>query len=118
MANNEIAVKTGAEQTLLAAQINAGAIVVDSGRHRPFYFDGRFLTANDLIADQDYIRARQADLAQAMGAGIIRGLTVAIAADGSSQSPLLRIDPGSGVTPAGDLASIASRADLRLNDIP
>lgn len=118
MSTNEIAVRTGAEQTLLAAQINAGAIVVDSGRRRPFYFDGRFLTANDLIADQDYIRARQSDLAQAMGAGIIRGLTVSIAADGTSQTPLLRIDPGSGVTPAGDLVSIASRVELRLSDIP
>ena len=67
MASNEIAVKTGSDQTLLAAQTNAGAIIVDRGRRRPFYFDGRFLTANDLIADQDYIRARQSDLAQMAG---------------------------------------------------
>src|SRR5262245_27804339 len=118
MASNEIAVKTGSDQTLLAAQINAGAIIVDRGRRRPFYFDGRFLTANDLIADQDYIRARQSDLAQAMGAGVIRGLMVSIVADGTSQSPLLRIASGSGVTPSGDLVSIAAPVDLRLNDIP
>ncbi|HEU4621360.1 MAG TPA: hypothetical protein VFS42_03975 [Burkholderiaceae bacterium] len=116
--SNEITVKSAADQTLLAAQVNAGALVVDSGRRRPFYFDGRFLTANDLIADQDYIRARQSDLAQAIGAGVIRGLEVSLSTDGTGQTPLIRIGAGSGITPAGDLVAVANATDVRLNDIP
>ena len=45
----------------LQSQVDAGALVVDSHRRRPYYFDGRLLTAADLTADQDYHRARQAD---------------------------------------------------------
>jgi hypothetical protein len=118
MPGNEIMVHSASEQSLLRTQLDTGALVVDPGRRRPFYFDGRFLTASDLIADQDYVRARQSDLAQAIGAGVIRGLMPSIVSGAGSQSPLLRIAAGSGVTPSGDLVSLASNLELRLDDIP
>jgi hypothetical protein len=101
-----------------SAALEAGAIIVDGGRRRPFYFDGRFLTANDLIADQNYIRARQSDLAQAIGSGVIRGLMVSLAGDFTSDNPKLRIAAGLGMTPAGDLVRLATEISLQLNSIP
>lgn len=114
----EISVRSAEDQRKLEQAINAGAIVVDTGRRRPFYFDGRFLTAADLIADQEYIRARQSDLAQAMGAGIIRGLRVSLSANPGGGNPRLAIEPGLGITPAGDLVMIANPQKIRLDAIP
>jgi hypothetical protein len=55
-ANSEVTVQSAQDDARLQAQLAAGALIVDSGRRRPFYFDGRFLTADDLTADQAYIR--------------------------------------------------------------
>lgn len=114
----ELHVDSTAKQNALQAAMEAGAIIVDGGRRRPFYFDGRFLTANDLIADQNYIRARQSDLAQAIGTGVIRGLMVGLAGDFTSNNPELEIQRGLGVTPAGDIVRLAETVRLRLNRVP
>jgi len=117
-ARTELTVKTTEDQKRLEAAINAGAIIVDGGRRRPFYFDGRFLTASDLIADQAYIRGRQSDLAQAIGAGVIRGLMVGLGAGATANNPEVIVEPGLGITPAGDLVTIGSELRVRLNAIP
>lgn len=114
----EFTVDSASAMNALRAALDAGAIIVDGGRRRPFYFDGRFLTASDLISDQNYIRARQSDLAQAIGSGVIRGLMVSLAGDFTTNNPELRIAPGLGVTPAGDLVRLASEVKLRLNRVP
>jgi hypothetical protein len=114
----ELTVDSTAKQNALQAAMEAGAIIVDGGRRRPFYFDGRFLTANDLIADQNYIRARQSDLAQAIGTGVVRGLMVGLAGDFASNNPELEIQRGLGVTPAGDIVRLADTVRLRLNRVP
>ena len=102
----------------LAAAIRSGIVIVDTARRRPFYFDGRFLTAADLIADQNYIRTRQADLAQAIGTGIVSGLMVSLDLGAPAADPRIVIDPGLGITPAGDLVSIESEQRVRLGAIP
>ena len=114
----ELTVDSTSQQQALQAALEAGAIIVDGGRRRPFYFDGRFLTANDLIADQNYIRARQSDLAQAIGTGVIRGLMVSLAGDFATNNPQLEIQRGLGVTPAGDIVRLAEPVRLRLNRVP
>ena len=53
--DSELTVHDAQDDARLQAQLSAGAMIVDSGRRRPFYFDGRFLTADDLTADQNYI---------------------------------------------------------------
>jgi hypothetical protein len=113
-----ITVDSTSARNALQAALDSGAIVVDAGRRRPFYFDGRFLTAADLIADQNYIRARQSDLAQAIGSGVIRGLMVGLGGNLATNNPELVIEPGLGVTPAGDLVRIAARTPLSLSAIP
>lgn len=115
---NEITVQSAQDDSRLQAQLNAGAIVVDSGRRRPFYFDGRFLTADDLTADQNYIRSRQSDLAQAIGPGVIRGLMVGLGTQAASNAPTLVIDPGIGITPSGDLVNIDVRQTLAVASLP
>lgn len=114
----EFKVTSKADQDELAAAINNGTVLVDSARRRPFYFDGRFLTAEDLTADQEYARARQSDLAQAMGAGVIRGLMVSIERGASANNVELVIEEGLGVTPAGDLVVVGADVRTRLDAIP
>jgi hypothetical protein len=113
-----ITVDSTSARTALQGALDSGAIVVDAGRRRPFYFDGRFLTAADLVADQNYIRARQSDLAQAIGSGVIRGLMVSLGGNLATNNPQLVIQPGLGVTPAGDLVYIAEATPLSLAAIP
>jgi hypothetical protein len=115
---SEITIRDAQDDAKLQAQLAAGAIIVDSGRRRPFYFDGRFLTADDLTADQNYIRSRQSDLAQAMGAGVIRGLMVGLGTQAASNSPTLVIDAGIGVTPSGDIVNIDTPQTIAIASLP
>lgn len=114
----ELSVTSRESREALAAAIQSGVVVVDSARRRPFYFDGRFLTAADLIADQNYIRSRQADLAQALGCGVVNGLMVSLGQRATANNPEIVIDPGLGITPSGDLVCIESEQRIRLNAIP
>lgn len=117
-AHSDISVHSAQDNARLQEQLAAGALIVDSGRRRPFYFDGRFLTADDLTADQNYIRARQSDLAQAIGAGVVRGLMVGLGTQAASNSPTLVIEPGIGITPAGELVNVDTRQTLQLASLP
>ena len=99
------------EQARLSA---SNMLFVDTRRRRPKYFDGRFLTARDLTRDQTYFLTRQADLGRSMGAGVVNGLMVE---EGDSATSL-RIQPGLGVTPSGEIVSIPALLRLDLADIP
>lgn len=76
-------------------------LVGDPRRWRPRWFDGRFLAASDLQAEQNYFLIRQADLGRAGGSGVIEGLLVSEVAEAGLER--LRIAPGSGVTDNGEL---------------
>src|SRR5262245_60188160 len=90
----------------------AGTIVADPARRRPRYFDGRFLAAPDLTAEQNYFLGRQADQARASMAGVIHGLEVSRVDDTT-----LRIEAGNGVTPAGELVVLTDPLTVNLGDI-
>lgn len=90
-----------------------GAIALNAGRNRPFYFDGRFLTAADLTRDQLYVLSRQADLAKARGVGIVQGLMVIR----GGAATTLAIDPGYGITPSGELVILANPQTVTLSDL-
>ena len=100
----------------LEDQLGVGPLILDGLRRRPHYFDGRFLTGADLTRDQDYVRQRQADMARASGAGIISGLQVRSFALARGQT--IRIEPGVGLTPAGDVVMLNQRRDVPLLDLP
>ena len=87
-------------------------LAIDRARSRPRYFDGRFLTGQDLARDQDYVRQRQDDLAKATGIGVIAGLSVT-----KSGGTELTIATGFGVTENGDLVSIENELKISIADI-
>src|SRR6266852_1535157 len=82
------------EATALRA---SGTLIVDDRRTRTRYFDGRFLAAKDEVRDQNYFLTRLADLGRAGGTGVVSGLMVSVAGPTS-----ISIQPGQGVTPAGE----------------
>lgn len=102
------------DQDEQARLLASHTLFVDTRRRRPKYFDGRFLTARDLTRDQTYFLTRQADLGRAMGAGVVDGLMVEEGATATS----LRIQPGLGVTPSGEIVSIPAPFTVDLADIP
>jgi hypothetical protein len=104
-----------AREQLDRAEMDAlrGTVVVDERRRRPFYFDGRFLAARDLIREQDYFLTRQADLGRAGGSGVVNGLMVE-----RGDNYTLRIGRGHGVTPAGELVVLPRDLNVNLSDLP
>lgn len=97
----------------------APQVVLDERRRRPFFFDGRFLTARDLTTEQNYRLLRQADLGQVGGGGVISGLEVSeIRRDRRSSALDVEISAGSGITPAGELVSLCEAVRLRVSNVP
>lgn len=91
-----------------------GVLVEDPRRTKSNYFDGKFLTARDLIRDQQYFLTREADLGRAAGSGVAHGLEV----DAGSSPHSLRISAGQGITAAGELVLLPAPLTIDLADIP
>lgn len=89
-------------------------LVEESHRRRPRYFDGRFLAARDLTRDQAYFLSRQAAYARALGPGVVDGLEV----QRGARADELRVSPGLGYTPGGELVSLARPLTVSLADLP
>lgn len=93
----------------------------DSRRSRPLYFEGQFLTARDLNSEQDYLLARQADFARALGFGVVDGLRVERLekTKPNEQGVLtkLRVTPGTGITPAGEILRVPLELVVDLTEI-
>jgi hypothetical protein len=105
------------QDQVVAAQ-NTGALVINSERSRPLWFDGRFLRASDLQREQNYFLQRQADLGQAAGFGVIHGLQVDTPPTGSgAAADELIIRAGQGTTPAGELVLMPSDLTVNLADL-
>ena len=78
---------------------NKGTIVTDDRRRRPLWFDGRFLDAQALNAEQNYFLARQSDFGRAAGFGVITGLGVTAH---PTNARTITIEAGHGLTPSGN----------------
>jgi hypothetical protein len=98
----------------VAALRVAGVLIDDARRQRPRYFDGRFLAARDLIRDQQYFLAREADLGQAAGSGVATGLFV----EQGNAPQTLKISAGHGATPTGELVLLPREVSVQLANIP
>jgi hypothetical protein len=111
------AVQGSAREPIDVVELSAapkGSIAEDGRRSRPFYFDGRFLTARDLTREQQYALIRQADLAQAAGAGVVRGLSVALGTNSHS----IVIGAGHGITPGGEMVVLRQSRTIEVGNIP
>jgi hypothetical protein len=105
----------------LALMLQAGTVIIDDRRTRPYYFDGRFLTAKDLTRDQTYFLTRQADLGKAGGFGVVQGLMVSRQGSiaGSERiAASIVITAGHGVTPSGELVLLTEDLPINLADLP
>lgn len=90
-----------------------GVLVDDPQRARPRYFDGRFLSAQDLGRDQDYLALRQRELARLGGEGIVAGLEVE-----RGEDPVdLVVRRGHGVTRAGELVVVLDNVEISLSEL-
>ncbi len=92
-----------------------GTVITDDRRRRPLWFDGRFLDANALNSEQNYILARQADISRVAGIGVVHGLDVNRL---ENKSRSVSITAGHGITSAGELVIIPDELNVDLADIP
>ena len=63
------------------------ATPIDARLSRTYYFDGRLLTAADLIRDQQYLDRRLLDVGRGLGDGIVEGLALALSGSTLSVQP-------------------------------
>lgn len=101
-------------EDLLRAQILVG----DPRRWRPRWFDGRFLSAGDLLAEQNYFLVRQADMGRTAGSGVIDGLGVSINDQPGDNPDQLIIAPGYGITDTGELVALLDPLTIDPADVP
>lgn len=103
----------------LQKYVTSGALVLDSRRRRPLYFEGRFLAARDLERDQDYFLQRQADLGRSAGLGVVHGLEVSQMLDNQKRvvPDGIVISAGQGVTPSGELVLLPSEINIHISDL-
>jgi hypothetical protein len=86
-------------------------------RRRPLYFDGRFLKAIDLTREQTYFLSRQAALSRTSGFGVVQGLEVLPVEAGGLNAFQVTITPGCGVTPGGEVVTIARPLTVDLGNL-
>jgi hypothetical protein len=88
---------------------------LDQGIQDINFFNGRLLTAGDLVTLQDASRKRDHQLGQAIGEGIVSGLEVRLVADGSDgKAPVVAIAKGLAVNRLGQVVSLAQDVEVQL----
>ena len=98
----------------------ASSVVLDTRRTRPRFFDGKFLTAADLMQEQSYLLTRQDDLGRTLGFGVAQGLHVSMAATSASDLPgpaaSITVTQGNGITPTGEIVFLPQDLTVDLTD--
>jgi len=84
---------------------------LDPRLSRTDYFDGRLLTATDLIRDQTYVDERVLEVGRALGAGVVRGLGVELSED----KRFLRVNPGLAISESGRILEVTTDKPLEID---
>lgn len=84
---------------------------LDPRLSRTDYFDGRLLTATDLIRDQTYVDERVLEVGRALGAGVVQGLEVALSED----KRYLKINPGLAICESGRVLEVTIEKPLEID---
>ena len=103
------------ERVVALSPEDAGRAATD-WRRRPNLFAGRTLTEATLQGRQAWQAGRLGHRAQALTAGVVRGLEV-FALPGSGGARLL-IEPGQGLAVDGEDVVLVRRTECRLDDLP
>ena len=103
------------ERVVALSPEDAGRAATD-WRRRPNLFAGRALTDATLQGGQAWQAGRLSHRAQALTAGVVRGLEV-FALPGSGGARLL-VEPGQGLAVDGEDVVLVRRTECRLDDLP
>jgi hypothetical protein len=98
----------------VSAAVGIGEPVTGGALRATHFFNGRLLTGEDLGREQDVQAARLARLAQALGEGVVDGLTVSVAAGSTAARPMVSVAPGLAVSRSGDALELAVVTDVSL----
>src|SRR6516165_9833646 len=89
------------------------APVLDQGIRNTNFFNGRLLTAGDLQTEQDADRSHRAQLAQAVGEGVVTGLLVTLLDDGSGGgAPVVRVAGGLALNRCGQALALPTSTEV------
>ncbi len=83
---------------------------VDPRMTRTHYFDGRLLTAEDLIRDQLYLDRRLKEVGQVMGQGVLKGLDLTLNPNNGD----LTLEPGLAINEMGRVLQLSSQIKVNL----
>lgn len=89
-----------------------GEPIISGGIRHTNYFQGRVLGAEDLAADQQAVHQHLAQLGQAIGPGVVRGLEVQV--DATNPQAALTVDAGLAITAQGATIELPDRVVLPL----
>jgi len=84
---------------------------LDPRLSRTDYFDGRLLTATDLLRDQTYVDERVLEVGRALGSGVVRGLAVVL----SNDKRYLRVEPGLAISESGRVLEVNTDKPLEID---
>ena len=98
---------------LVGKQNGVTVIPAETPLTRLNYFDGKFLRADDLQAEQNYLRHLVQLSNQAHGPGIAHGFNVSLAAGGDT----LKIGPGLAIDGAGRVLLLPQDASVSLQEL-
>lgn len=88
--------------------------MLHGGIRNTHFFNGRLLTADDLRTEQAANRQQRQQLGVAVGAGVVDGLDVRLAASGSAAKPALAVSKGLAVTRKGAVLSLPEDVEVGL----
>src|SRR3954451_10089129 len=79
------------------------------------FFNGRFVSGEDLTDEQNAQRAAHQLLGRAIGDGVVQGLDVAESAfDSTAQTPLLVVSAGTAINRRGEVLQLPNDTIVRL----
>lgn len=84
---------------------------LDPRLSRTDYFDGRLLTATDLIRDQTYVDERVLEVGRVLGAGVVKGLEVSLSED----KRYLKVNPGIAISESGRVLEVTTNKSLQID---
>jgi hypothetical protein len=91
-----------------------GEAVTGGALRTTHFFNGRLLTGEDLGREQDVQAARLRRFGQALGDGVVQGLTVSVTPGSSATRPVVSVSPGLAVSRSGLALELPAETDISI----
>lgn len=100
-------------ETALRKQL--GEAILEDGLANSYFFNGRLLTAETLLVDQQANRAQHSQLGRALGDGVAYGLEVRLVSDGSDgRPPVVAVAAGLALNRRGEAIALPRNVEVAL----